>query len=78
MNILAIITGLIKLAGIVAQLAQERQLISAGEAKAVVQSVRATLENLELARRGRDAMESNAAADVDWAQRVRDKYTRDE
>lgn len=76
MGWLSLITGLIKLANLIAGYASDRQLISAGEAQAIVAGNAATLERLEDARKGRDAMSAGDGDSVEWAERVRDKYTR--
>jgi len=76
MTILSLIVGLIKLAQSLAQYAGDRQLISAGEAKAIAAGTQATMERLEDARKGRDAMLAGDGGDAEWLSRVRDKYTR--
>jgi hypothetical protein len=69
---LSLITGLIKLANLIAGYASDRQLISAGEAKAVSEGLDATLKTIDLANRAKAAM----AGDGDFANGVRDKYQR--
>lgn len=71
---LGAITGFLKLAAWLAKFAADRQLISAGEAKAALVSVQATLENIDAATKAKNAMA--AGGDPDWAQRVRSKYDR--
>jgi hypothetical protein len=71
---LGAIAGLLKLAAWLAKFAADRQLISAGEARATAVSVQATLENIDAATKAKNAMATGS--DPDWAQRVRDKYDR--
>lgn len=68
------IAGLLKLAAWLAKFAADRQLISAGEQRAVAVSVQASLENMDDARKAKDAMASGS--DAAWAERVRSKYDR--
>jgi len=74
MGYLAAIRALLELAGMIARYAGDRQLISAGEARAVAEGNAQVLQRLEEAKRVRDAI----IADPDGpdAQRVRDRYTR--
>lgn len=72
MSIVSAIAGLLKLVNILAGMAEKRQLLNAGAAEAVARMNAATMGAIDEARKGRDAM----AGDGDWADRVRDKYTR--
>jgi hypothetical protein len=71
-SIVSLILALLKLAGVVAEIAARRQLISAGEAQAVAEGLNVTIKNIDLAGRAKAAM----AGDGDFADRVRDKYQR--
>lgn len=72
MNIVSLILALLKLAGVVAEYASRRQLLSAGEAQAVAEGLNVTIKNIDLASRAKAAM----AGDGDFARGVRDKYQR--
>ena len=70
MGWLSLVTALIKLANLVVGYASDRQLISAGEAKAAAEGLDATLKNIDLANRAKAAMRDGGA----WADGVHDKY----
>ncbi len=75
MNIIALITGLIKLASVVAQWAGDRQLIAAGEAQAVAAGNTETLNALAKVQASRVALDDPSTGRAD---RVRDQFTRPE
>jgi len=72
---LAVITGLIKLASVVAQWASDRQLIKAGEAQAVAAGNTETLNALAKVQASRVALDDPSTGRAD---RVRDRFTRPE
>jgi hypothetical protein len=65
MNILAVLRGLLRLTGLLAEWARNRSLIKAGEAKAVSKGLVDAYNAIENARRAR--------ANVD-SKRLRDKF----
>jgi uncharacterized membrane protein YccC len=67
MNILAILRGLLRLTGLLAEWARNRSLIKAGESKAVNRGLVDAYNAIETARRARDNIDSK---------RLRDKYKR--
>lgn len=73
MGWLAFITGLIKLAGLLAKIAGDRQLISAGEAQAIAAGNTETLNALAKVQASRVALDDPSTGRAD---RVRDKFTR--
>ena len=75
MGWLAVITGLIKLASVVAQWASDRQLIKAGEAQAVAAGNTETLNALAKVQASRVALDDPSTVRAD---RVRDRFTRPE
>lgn len=75
MGWLTLITGLIKLASVVAQWASDRQLIKAGEAQAVAAGNTETLNALAKVQASRVALDDPGSG---RAERVRDKFTRPE
>jgi hypothetical protein len=70
---LGLITGLIKLASVLADIAARRQLIKAGEAQAIAAGNRRTLDDLAKVQASRVALDDPATGRAD---RVRDRFTR--
>lgn len=75
MGWLAVITGLIKLASVVAQWASDRQLIKAGEAQAVAAGNTETLNALAKVQASRVALDDPSTGRAD---RVRRRFERPE
>ncbi len=71
---LNIITLAIQLVGAVAKYLGDANLLDAGKAKAISEGLKATLDNV--ARANEAANEVTANPDGDFANSVRDKYTR--
>jgi len=67
MNILSILRGLLRLTGLLAEWARNRNLMKAGESKAVNKGLIDAYNTIENARRARDNIDSK---------RLRDKYQR--
>jgi hypothetical protein len=77
MSWLTVIAGIISLVCRAASYLADRQLIGAGEAAAVAQGLRDTLDKIDLARRASDAIaDPRTAADRDYVERVRDRFKR--
>lgn len=70
MTWLAVLKALLSLAGSVAKIVADRQLISAGEAKAVAKGLQNATDTLDKARRRIDAVR----ADPDERERLRDRF----
>jgi len=67
MNILSILRGLLRLTGLLAEWARNRNLMKAGESKAINKGLVDAYNVIENARRARDNIDSK---------RLRDKYQR--
>ena len=75
---IGLITALLKLLGTFNDFLAHQQLIDAGHAEAIATSLAATLENLAKAGSAADAVDHpQSPSDSAYAERVRDKYTRD-
>jgi hypothetical protein len=72
---LGLITGLIKLASVLADIAARRQLIKAGEAQAIAAGNQRTLDDLAKIQASRVALDDPGSG---RAERVRDRFTRPE
>jgi hypothetical protein len=72
---LGLITGLIKLASVLADIAARRQLIKAGEAQAIAAGNQRTLDDLAKVQASRVALDDPGSG---RAERVRDRFTRPE
>lgn len=74
MSIVAIIGSLLKLISLGAEYLGRKQLIDAGEAKAIAQGVTETLEAVANAKKAREAL--GPELDSERAERLRRKYER--
>jgi len=69
---LSLVTALLKVVGAIATYLQNRQLINAGKAEAIVEGIAHVTAMVDDAAKGAAGM----AFDTDWSKRVRDKYRR--
>lgn len=72
MSWIAALSGLLKLAGALAEWLGRRQLLQAGAAEAIATGLQGVLSHVEKARAARDRL----AADPGESRRLRDKFTR--
>lgn len=74
MTWLAALTGLIKIVGLIAEYLGRKQLIDAGEAKAIAEGQKNVLDNLSRIKASRETLSDPGS---NRNQRVRDKFRRD-
>lgn len=72
---LSLLSSVVGLAKVLAQWMQERRLLSAGHAEAVVEGLDHVSAFIEDAKAGAAGMGLDTS-DPDWRQRVRDKYRK--
>ncbi len=70
----AIISAILKIVAGVSDYLARRQLLEAGQAQAIATGLQQTLDNLEKAKHVKEELASNPTGD--YANSVRDKYTR--
>lgn len=75
MEAVTILTTILKIVAGVSDYLARRQLLNAGQAQAVSEGLQQTLDNLQKAKHVKE--ELDAHPDGDFANSVRDKYTRD-
>jgi hypothetical protein len=73
----AVLLACLKLLATLSDYLSRRQLLEAGQARAMAAGLESIMDNLNKARRAADAVEHPAsAADDDYAKRLRERYTR--
>lgn len=74
MGWLSLLSGLIGLAKVLAQALQERQMLNAGKAEAIVEGLDHAMAFINDAKAGAAGIDSGS--DPEWRQRVLDKWKR--